>query len=134
MEILVFPKHNTGILSPKLTLSEFDCKCSNLTCTRTLVLSRTVRSFNLTRSAYKAPIRVNSAFRCQVHNEAVGGLENSYHRVGAAMDIAPVGDFTVDEFNRLEELARLYFDVVLRYEGFLHCHNISDDGIKLQEH
>ena len=128
MEILVFDKNRADVIlnTNGLNLSEYHCKCKNSDCSRTLVLDRTVRSFGLVRGVFGRPIIVNSAFRCQRHNYDVGGLKNSYHLVGAAMDLRPQGDFEPKELIRLEKICDMYFDVVLRYEGFIHCHNLGE--------
>ena len=39
------------------------------------------------RDAWRAPIIVNSAFRSEAVNKAVGGVSNSQHRLGEAADI-----------------------------------------------
>ena len=39
------------------------------------------------RDAWKSPIIVNSAFRSEQVNKAVGGVKNSQHRLGEAADI-----------------------------------------------
>lgn len=39
------------------------------------------------REWYGKPIRVNSGFRCEDLNEAVGGSDTSQHRLGEAADI-----------------------------------------------
>ena len=39
------------------------------------------------RDAWKSPIVVNSAFRSDAVNKAVGGVKNSQHRLGEAADI-----------------------------------------------
>ena len=130
MDILVFDKERTDVkLTKHLSLSEYHCKCtSNSDCTKTFVLCRTVRSFGLVRNIFSEPIIINSAFRCQRHNTDVGGSKNSYHKIGAAMDLRPVGDFRVEELDRLDKICQMYFDVALRYEGFIHCHNVGDDN------
>lgn len=51
------------------------------------------------RSEWGSGIHINSGFRNVKLNEAVGGVENSVHRLGYAADIYPVnGKF--DEFKR----------------------------------
>jgi len=132
MNILVFEKTYKGHLSPYLTTREYRCRCFNSECTRTLIVASTVRSFNRLRTAYGKRIIVNSAFRCQKHNEAVGGVEDSFHKIGAAMDLRPEGDFTTKELDILEGHALLYFDIVLRYDGFIHCHNVGSDRDSIQ--
>jgi len=127
--ILSFTKVNASTikLSKHLLLSEYECKCSYEECTRSLVQASTVKSFSKLRAEWGSILIVTSAFRCQRHNKHVGGTNSSYHKIGAAMDLRPNGNFTVDELDRLEEMARKHFDVVLRYEGFIHCHNIDND-------
>lgn len=39
------------------------------------------------RDAWKSPIVVNSAYRSEAVNKAVGGVKNSQHRLGEAADI-----------------------------------------------
>lgn len=39
------------------------------------------------RDAWKSPIIVNSAYRSEAVNKAVGGVKNSQHRLGEAADI-----------------------------------------------
>ena len=41
------------------------------------------------REAWGGPIIINSGYRCDELNKAVGGVENSYHRLGMAADIRP---------------------------------------------
>lgn len=125
MEIQVYDKYRPSkLLVPYLTLREFECKCKYDECTRTLVLESVLKSFSLLRSVFRLALIVNSGFRCQRHNKKEGGLPNSFHTIGSALDLRPVD---LADLDRLEELARLFFDVVVRYETFIHCHNTSDD-------
>lgn len=39
------------------------------------------------RDSWRAPVIVNSAFRSEAVNKAVGGVKNSQHRLGEAADI-----------------------------------------------
>ena len=39
------------------------------------------------RAHFGVPIKINSGFRCQALNKAVGGATNSYHTKGRAVDI-----------------------------------------------
>jgi uncharacterized protein YcbK (DUF882 family) len=41
------------------------------------------------REHWGGPIIVSSGYRCEALNEAVGGVKNSYHRLGMAADIYP---------------------------------------------
>ena len=121
--IMVYSKNLNANLTEHFTLKEFKCKCRFRDCTRTLVLPSTLLDLQSLRFAYGKPIKITSGFRCQRHNERVGGIKDSFHRIGCAVDIKPIGDFSLYELDMLEELARSYFDVVLRYDSFIHCHN-----------
>lgn len=51
------------------------------------------------REAWGSGIRVSSGFRNEKLNAAVGGVQNSIHRIGYAADIQPVNGKT-EEFKR----------------------------------
>jgi hypothetical protein len=40
------------------------------------------------RDYFAKPVTINSGYRCESHNKAVGGVTNSYHRSGDAADIS----------------------------------------------
>ena len=40
------------------------------------------------RRHYDAPMKITSAFRCEKHNDKVGGAKNSAHLSGLACDVA----------------------------------------------
>lgn len=107
-------------ISLNLKHKEFRCKCTNEDCNFTLVYNPTVISFQLTRGKFGRPLKVNSGFRCQRHNEAVGGKKNSSHLRGAAIDLSCE---YLEDLDLLEKIARDFFNVVIRYETFIHCHN-----------
>lgn len=44
------------------------------------------------RELYDAPIHLNSAYRCEQHNKDVGGVRNSAHCRGNAVDISINGE------------------------------------------
>lgn len=41
---------------------------------------------------FLGPLHINSWYRSPAVNKAVGGVENSYHRLGLAADVVPNGD------------------------------------------
>lgn len=53
-------------------------------------LSRLAAFLDELREAWGSAIRVSSGFRCVALNKAVGGVENSAHQYGNAVDISPV--------------------------------------------
>jgi len=120
--IIYFTKGRGDRLTKYLSQKEIDCKCANSTCTLTLVGSSSMKSFHNLREEWGMPLYITSGFRCQIHNQFVGGLDKSFHKLGLALDIKPKSD---DELDLLQELASIYFDVVVKYDTFLHCHNLS---------
>lgn len=63
------------------------------------------------------PLIVNSGYRCEEHNRAVGGAENSLHRFGYAADIrSPKA--TPAEIR--EAALELDFPGVAQYKSFVH--------------
>ena len=76
------------------------------------------------RDEYGKPIYVNSGYRCEKHNKAVGGVPRSQHIVGEAADIS-VKSEKLKVKSELDELARIIvsqgrFDQLILYPTFLH--------------
>lgn len=79
------------------------------------------------REWYGKPIRVNSGFRCEALNEAVGGSDTSQHRLGEAADIT-VGSKTENEklFNYIKD--NLPFDQLINESNFSWVHVSYREG------
>ena len=76
------------------------------------------------REAYGKPIYVNSGYRCEKHNKAVGGVPKSQHMLGQAADIS-VKSEKLKVKSELETLASIIvqqgrFDQLIIYPTFLH--------------
>lgn len=73
---------------PKLTehfnSEEFDCKCG---CGKNNISKELVDRLEQVRRNCGYPIVITSGCRCEKHNLAVGGKENSSHLLGLAADI-----------------------------------------------
>ncbi len=54
------------------------------------------------RRACGFPLQVVSAYRSETYNQAVGGVNNSQHRLGTALDLKPISSLRMD---RLENVA-----------------------------
>ena len=67
--------------------SEFTCPC----CGEGKVNLALVIILEEVRAAFDAPVTINSAYRCEKHNQEVGGAENSQHLQGTAADIVVQG-------------------------------------------
>ena len=76
------------------------------------------------RDEYGKPIYVNSGYRCEKHNKAVGGVPRSQHMVGQAADIS----LRLTAYGLQDELMKLVriivlqgrFDQLIIYPTFLH--------------
>ena len=76
------------------------------------------------REQYGKPIYVNSGYRCEKHNKAVGGVPKSQHMLGQAADISlRLTAYSLQD--ELMKLARIIkeqgrFDQLIIYPAFLH--------------
>ena len=74
------------------------------------------------RDAFGKPIYVNSGYRSNFVNEAVGGVSNSQHKFGYAADISVSSRDSISELFALIQEMELPFDQVIYYRkaGFIH--------------
>lgn len=75
------------------TREEFRCKCGGKYCDGFPAEPREklIRAADRVRDHFGNPATVSSGVRCQAHNEAVGGVKNSRHLSGKAMDFCVAG-------------------------------------------
>jgi hypothetical protein len=107
-----------GDLSENFSKREFLCPH----CKEGEASARLIYGLQQLRDRVGKPIRVNSGFRCPVHNEAVGGAKGSQHLFGNAADIVIVG-MSVSEMSRHAEQVPTFRDGGIgRYpdNGFIH--------------
>lgn len=73
--------------------SEFACHCGGKYCDGFPVepKEKLVRVADRIRAQKKAPATVSSGVRCERHNANVGGVSNSRHKLGKAMDFSIQG-------------------------------------------
>jgi zinc D-Ala-D-Ala carboxypeptidase len=120
--ILILHKAIDMEIAYKLHASEFRCQCTRITCNKLLISPRLRTSWNKSRSQFGKPLKVNSGHRCDEHNAEVGGVEESMHTKGEAIDISH-DEFQPHERYRLSKILEENFDVVIAYPTFFHCHN-----------
>jgi len=96
-------------------LSEFACPYCNLVMLHLKLLGKLVELRNI----LERPVYINSGYRCFEYNQKVGGVPNSYHRIGLAADIK-VKDINLIEL--LEVCENIDFNGIGFYEkkNFLH--------------
>ena len=74
---------NDIIISPHFKLSEFACPCCNLVMLHPKLLGKLVEL----RKIVERPVYITSGYRCPRYNQIIGGVVNSYHCIGLAVDI-----------------------------------------------
>ena len=114
-------------LTNNFTKSEFECKSGE---EMPLDVLENVKLLAIQlqkiREYVGKPIRINSAYRSEAHNEAIGGVKTSQHILGKAADIT-IDTFTPDEVvsiieNMLtnEMLGGFYIGGLGSYNTFTH--------------
>lgn len=85
--------------------AEFRCQCGGKYCNGFPAepVEETVRMADEIRRRAGVPLNVNSGVRCKQHNADVGGVWNSLHLTGQAIDLAPIGGNI--SVARLQEIA-----------------------------
>ena len=64
---------------------EFACKCG---CGYNVIDQRVIDMAQVIRDAVGVPVHVNSGCRCEKRNAASGGVPNSFHVQGKAVDLS----------------------------------------------
>ena len=114
-------------LTNNFSKSEFDCKSGEEMPLEVLENVKLLAiQLQKIREYVGKPIRINSAYRSEAHNEAIGGVKTSQHILGKAADIT-IDTFTPDEVvsiieNMLtnEMLGGFYIGGLGSYNTFTH--------------
>ncbi len=116
-----FVKGKKVALTKNFNSKEFDCKCKQSHCQKTLIDLDGVLCLQKARDLLGKAIKLTSGFRCETHNKSVGGVSSSLHLKGTAFDLACPKDIDLNTFAFICEQAG--FNGVLRYDGdgFVHC-------------
>lgn len=104
--MIILHKGRDEILCNGLSHHEFWCKCSNESCTMTLVNEDLIEAFEAIRTALGAKIVVTSGYRCQLHNsKQAGHSQTSRHCAGMAIDFANIGKIATMTYDQVKEMA-----------------------------
>ena len=103
-----------------LVISEFACPC----CGDNHMNQRTFDRFLLARGMAQVAFRINSGWRCEAHNEEVGGKATSSHRDGTAGDIHSVT--SRHRFKVLKSLIDAGFNRIGVGKSFIHADDDPD--------
>ena len=88
---------------------EIECKCG---CGEADMDSVFMERLDMLRFRYNRPIILNSAFRCLEHNVVVGGVADSPHTKGIAVDIRDLSTWMI-VIKRLDQICG-----VIRWFGY----------------
>ncbi len=84
-------------------------------------ISQVLDNLELLRGVVKCAIICNSFFRDELHNKRVGGVSNSYHKKGMAVDISIKG-VDVKFLYEIAHVAKRWFNGIIVYEDRLFIH------------
>lgn len=112
-------KGSNKYLSRNFNSNEFDCKCTRESCTTTIINTDQIVKLQQLRRILKKPIKINSGFRCEEHNESVGGSPTSQHVAGNATDIAVSGMSTSELIKIIKGMKNTFKGIGL-YDSFIH--------------
>ena len=122
-EFFTWKKGEKVQLSTNFSTSEFSCKCKNKSCVEQRISKELIERLQRVRNEYGAII-VTSAFRCDLHNKAVGGASLSQHRLGRAVDAKPasghLSNHPVHDMDRLRNEFRKEFNGIGVHPRFVH--------------
>ena len=111
-------------LTKNFSKSEFECKCG---CEMPEDILENIKylaqHLQRLRDKFNAPIKINSAYRCEAHNITIGGSENSQHLKGYASDIVVKGKTPLEVYDfidKLQKLNMLKLGGLGKYETFTH--------------
>ncbi len=105
-----------GDISRNFSRSEFACKCK---CGFSTVDIELIKVLEIVRNHFSAPIKINSACRCDEHNKKVGGSQGSKHKQGIAADIVVKGVNPYDVYVFLDSFMPNHYGVGT-YKTFTH--------------
>lgn len=100
-------EHKDYNISQHFTRSELECPC----CHSLLVDGRLVSLLEEIRGIFNTPIYVNSCFRCEKHNEEVGGVKQTETESGSAHLYGRAADIRQDKISN-----KMFHDeILMRY-------------------
>lgn len=103
-------------------IEEFKCKCG---CERAEMMPSTLDKLDKAREIAGIPFKVNSGYRCEAHNKAVGGKSEGAHTSGYAIDIE--ASVSPSRYLILKSLLEAGFNRIGIANGFIHA---DDDPSK----
>jgi uncharacterized protein YcbK (DUF882 family) len=118
LDLKEFPKMNMNDINnfqilKHFNLREFQCPC----CMRVIIHKSLLLKLSKLRQAIQEPLIINSGYRCEKENKAIGGTLHSYHMLGYAADVT-TKLMSIDDLLVFAE--GLNFGGIGHYRTFLH--------------
>lgn len=110
-------------ITKDFNISEFECKCGNCEIGNIDDIKKLAKELQVVRDYFGKQIKINSGYRCEAHNKAIGGVSNSQHTLSKAADIAIEGIIPKEIATALEELilsGQLRIGAIGIYNTFVH--------------
>ena len=101
-------------ISKNFKLKEFQCKDGSQL---VKIDSQLLHKLQALRDEIGRPVIINSGYRTESHNKAVGGAKNSYHMQGKAVDIK-INGLKPEEIAKIAE--KIGFTGIGIYKNFTH--------------
>lgn len=95
---------------------EFTCRCG---CGLNNMKYQILKMLDEARELAQVPFKINCGCRCDKHNIEVGGVKDSSHKEGLAVDISSLNDR--DRYMIVGSLVLVGFRRILIYDSFIHC-------------
>ena len=92
-----------GDLSRNFSRSEFACKGTNCCGHSAPIQPELISALQALRDQLNLPLSITSGFRCNRHNESVGGATRSFHTLGMAADVACPDGLTAEDLAQAAE-------------------------------
>ena len=106
-----------GDLSEHFSKREFTCRC----CGHLVISGRLLLALEHLREIVGLPIKVHDGYRCSRHNEQAGGVTDSEHTRGTAVDIEIPGLSLQEMYGYALEVPEFANGGIGAYDGnFLH--------------
>lgn len=114
-----YTKGEAVSISKHFLSTEMDCKCKRADCTVTVIDPELIEKLQRLRSSLGRPIIINSGYRCEAHNKAIGGSPTSQHLLGKAADIRLREPLARVKDMLMKEVEKLFTGIGI-YSTFIH--------------
>lgn len=101
--------------------SEFACKCGGKYCKGypAEMNEKVVKMADKVRKHFGAAVTVSSGLRCAKHNAAVGGVTNSRHKLGKAIDFSVAGKTSAEVLAYVKKQSEIRYAYAIN-DKFVH--------------